>query len=454
MNFHSDLADTPQGDRSQDLPVSKACELLLQRVAPVQGTENIHLSSALGRILAQEIISPIHVPAHDNSAADGFAFAGDVLSTAQSVTLKLVGTVQAGQTWPNRIQAGQCIKIMTGAILPTGADTVAPQEICRVFEETVHLAANALKSGDNRRLKGEDLRAGSVALSQGKPLKAAALGLLASLNISQVQVYRKLKVAYFSTGNELLSLGDAPREGAIYDSNRYSVTGLLKHWGCEVIDMGIVHDDEASIEAAFHAAASQADAIITTGGVSVGEADLTQSTMRKLGHSAVWRIAMRPGRTMVVGRMLAAHPETHKSGFSGLRSSPAHDQTTLFSPQGCILLGLPGNPVAAMVTLLAIVRPAIMRMSGAAMIHSEGPVLLKAQSLQNLRKLPGRTEFQRGIVSRSANGALQVCLSSAHQGSGVLSSMVAANGLIVLHDAQGQVNAGDPVDVMMFEGVM
>ncbi|TAM40690.1 MAG: molybdopterin molybdenumtransferase MoeA, partial [Burkholderiaceae bacterium] len=259
------------------------------------------------------------------------------------------------------------------------------------------------------------------ALRKGERLAPAALGLAASLGIKTVPVYRKLRVAYFSTGDEILSLGEAPREGAVFDSNRYTVFGLLTRLGCEVIDLGVVRDEPVLLEAAFTQAALQADAIITSGGVSVGEADYTKAMMKKLGDVAFWRIAMRPGRPMAVGRI---------------------DRSVLF--------GLPGNPVAVMVTFLAFVRPALLQMMGCT---GAAPPLLKARSAEVIRKKPGRTEYQRGIVATATDGALEVRITG-NQGSGVLSSMVQANGLIVLHHAQGSVAAGDAVDVMMFDGVI
>jgi molybdopterin molybdotransferase len=270
-------------------------------------------------------------------------------------------------------------------------------------------------------LLGEDLRHGQPALHKGDRITPAALGLLASLGIAAVPVVRRLRVAYFSTGNEILSLGDAPREGAIYDSNRYTVFGLLTRLGCEIVDLGVVRDEPALLEAAFRDAAARADAIITSGGVSVGEADFTKTMMKKLGDVAFWRVAMRPGRPMAVGRI----------GSS-------------------VLFGLPGNPVAVMVTFLAFVRPALLRMMGASVVT---PPLLRARATEAIRKKPGRTEYQRGTVSTAPDGSLQV-ETTGNQGSGVLSSMVQANGLIVLHHAQGSVAVGDEVDVMMFEGVV
>jgi molybdopterin molybdotransferase len=443
MKSLSDIAAELQGYDPQALPAGKVNEFLAALVQPVQATEKLGLFEALDRVLAQEIVSPISVPAHDNSAMDGFAFAGSELMDVQTTQLKIAGTALAGKAWQGSVAAGECLKIMTGAVMPAGLDTVVPQELCEISGDQISIAPNVLKTGDNRRFAGEDLMAGSIALPKGELLAPAALGLLASLNIGEVLVYRKLKVAYFSTGDEVLSIGDAPREGAIFDSNRYTVFGMLKRWGCEVIDMGVVRDSPEALEAAFLQAAAQADAVITSGGVSVGEADHTKAMMKKLGDVAFWKIAMRPGRPMAVGRILGGKSAITRHEI-GANSYQNHS----------ILFGLPGNPVATMVTMLAFVRPALLRMSGAAEKYSAEPVYLQAASLESLRKKPGRTEYQRGFVSRAADGRLQVRITSANQGSGVLSSMVQANGLIVLHHTQGNVNVGDMVDVMMFVGVM
>jgi molybdopterin molybdotransferase len=352
---------------------------------------------------------------------DGYAFDGRSLPAAQD--LQVVGTALAGKAWSGEVRPGQCVKIMTGAIMPKGLDTVIAQELAQVQGDQVHIAAGLLQAGDNRRLCGEDLMIGQPALLAGTRLGPAACGLLASLGLPQVSVRPRLKVAYFSTGDEILSLGEAPREGAVYDSNRFTVHGMLTRLGCEVLDMGVVRDDPALLEAAFTQAAAQADVIITSGGVSVGEADFTKAMMKKLGDVAFWRIAMRPGRPMAVGRIA-----------QGDRSA--------------VLFGLPGNPVAVMVTFLAFVRPTLQRMMG---LTPKTLPLLKARSQAVLRKKPGRTEYQRGIVSRNGQGELQVSLTG-NQGSGVLSSMVQANGLIVLHHAQATTQIGEWVDVMMFDG--
>lgn len=417
----ADIAARLQGYDPQALSADGVGEFLAQLVAPVAGTEQVGVRDALGRVLAQDLVSPISVPPHDNSAMDGFAFAGSQLATG-ALTLEVVGTALAGKAWQGEVRAGQCVKIMTGAIMPAGLDTVVPQEFTRTAADgRIEIPAALLQPGDNRRCKGEDLMAGRPALRAGERLGPAACGLVASLGIAQVEVVRRLKVAYFSTGDEILTLGEPQREGAVYDSNRYTVHGLLARLGCEVIDLGVVRDEPALLEEAFRGAAARADAIITSGGVSVGEADYTKAMMKKLGDVAFWKIAMRPGRPMAVGRIGDA-----------------------------VLFGLPGNPVAVMVTFLAFVRPALLRMMGA---RVEPPLYLKARSAEAMRKKPGRTEYQRGTVTRTADGGLEV-RTTGNQGSGVLSSMVQANGLIVLHHGQGNVAPGDPVDVMMFDGAI
>ena len=448
MKTIAQIAAELQGYDPQALSAADVNTFLERLVEPVSATEDLPLFSALGRVLAQDVISPISVPPHDNSAMDGYAFAGDQLVAGQPLTLRVVGTALAGKAWVGTVAAGECVKIMTGAIMPTGLDTVVPQEFTTAAAADGHItiAADVLKTGDNRRFKGEDLMEGSVALAKGRLLAPAALGLVASLGLSTVTVYRRLRVAYFSTGDEILSLGEPPREGAVYDSNRYTVFGLLTRLGCEVLDFGVVRDDPALLEATFLKAASQADAIITSGGVSVGEADFTKAMMKKLGDVAFWRIAMRPGRPMAVGSISQAESASSPRGMDQSSYAIHSEQRA----NGAILFGLPGNPVAVMVTFLAFVRPALLRMMGA---RDRTPPLLRARSVEAIRKKPGRTEYQRGTVRTSPSGALEVALTG-NQGSGVLSSMVQGNGLIVLHHAQGNVAAGDEVDVMVFDGVI
>jgi molybdopterin molybdotransferase len=421
MKTLAQIAAELQGYDPQALTCANVGRFLARLVEPVAQFEDVGIFDALGRVLARDVISPVSVPPHDNSAMDGYAFDGAQLAAHAPLVLTVVGTALAGKAWRGSVGPGECLKIMTGAILPHGLDTVLPQEFAQVDGLRITVPPRLLAAGDNRRLQGEDLMQGQPALRKGERLAPAALGLIASLGIKTVSVHRKLRVAYFSTGDEILSLGEAPCEGAVYDSNRYTVFGLLTRLGCEVIDLGVVRDEPASLEAVFKQAAHEADAIITSGGVSVGEADYTRAIMKKLGDVAFWRIAMRPGRPMAVGRI----------GDS-------------------ILFGLPGNPVAVMVTFMAFVRPALLQMMGCT---AGAPPLLQARSAEAIRKKPGRTEYQRGIVTTAAHGALEVRITG-NQGSGVLSSMVQANGLIVLHHDQGSVAAGDAVDVMMFEGVI
>src|SRR5512133_1291220 len=340
----------------QALSSDTVSAFLARLVEPVTQREEVGIFQALGRVLAADVVSPISVPPHDNSAMDGYAFAGSQLLAARPLTLTVVGTALAGQAWAAQVHRGECVKIMTGAVMPAGLDTVVPQEMVEQSPDTalITVAPGTVKPGDNRRQRGEDLLQGQPALQKGELLTPAALGLIASLGIEKLQVWRKLRVAYFSTGDEILSLGEAPREGAVYDSNRYTVFGLLTRLGCEVIDLGVVRDEPALLEAAFLDAAARADAIITSGGVSVGEADYTKAMMKKLGDVAFWKIAMRPGRPMAVGRI----------GSS-------------------VLFGLPGNPVAVMVTFLAFVRPALLRMMGST--QTQAP-LLKARSTEAIRK--------------------------------------------------------------------
>ncbi len=420
MKTIEQIANELQGYDPQALSADQVAAFLRQ-LAPgpaSAATQVVPIMEALDRVLAQDVVSPVSVPPHDNSAMDGYAFRGSELNQGPSVTLRCVGTALAGPAWHGQVNAGECVKIMTGAVMPKGLDTVMPQEMAQVAQDRITFPASALQTGDNRRLCGEDIAQGQVALATGTRVGPAALGLLASLGVPEVSVHPRLRVAYFSTGNEILSLGDAPREGAVYDSNRYTVLGLLTRLGCQMIDLGVCPDDPALLEARFRQAASSADVVITSGGVSVGEADFTKAMMRQLGDVAFWRIAMRPGRPMAVGRI---------------------------GP--CVLFGLPGNPVAVMVTFLAFVRPALLRLMGA----TERPLpVVRARSQDRLRKKPGRTEYQRGILSRGSDGDWLV-RTTGQQGSGVLSSMVQADGLMVLPHEQGDVQVGDWVDVMLFD---
>ena len=425
MKTLDQIAAELQGYDPNALSATTVNDFLARMVTPVGETETVGIFEALGRVLAQDVVSPVSVPPHDNSAMDGFAFDGTALVSGKALALTVVGTAFAGAAWHAAVQAGECVKIMTGAVMPADLDTVVPLELVAMDGRRVTIPPDRLQAGDNRRLMGEDIREGQAALRVGDRLTPAALGLLASLGLRQIRVWRKLKVAYFSTGNEILSLGEAPREGAVYDSNRYTVYGLLARLGVEMIDLGVVRDEPDALRAAFSQAAACADAVITSGGVSVGEADHTKKIMAELGDVLFWRIAMRPGRPMAIGRITNGE-------------------------KAAILFGLPGNPVAVMVTFYAFVRDALRAMSGAAV---EPLALLRAACTTALRKKPGRTEYQRGIVTRAGDGRWQVAITGS-QGSGILSSMSVANGMVVLHHEQGNVAAGDEVDVIPFDGLV
>lgn len=410
----------------QALAVKQAQKIIQQFVTPIHAVEKLALRQALGRVLAADIVSSINVPAHDNSAMDGYALRSSCLPSSGTLTLNTIGTAYAGRAFAGTVAPGECVRIMTGAVMPEHCDTVIPQELTEnAGEQQVTIPFGKIKAGDNRRFKGEDLALGKVALNKGKILRPAELGLLASLGVAEVPVQRRLRVAFFSTGDELRSLGEPLDEGCVYDSNRYTLYGMLQRLGCEMLDMGVIKDDPESLKAAFQSACENADAIITSGGVSVGAADYTKQIMSELGDVAFWSIGMRPGRPMAFGKI-------HSNGSSAY------------------LFGLPGNPVAVMVSFYFFARNALLHMMGAT---SPALTLVPAKSLAPIRKRAGRTEYQRGILSLATDGSLQVAITGS-QGSGILRSMVEANCMVILHDEQGNVAAGDKVEVLMFEGLV
>ncbi|MCF8166338.1 MAG: molybdopterin molybdotransferase MoeA [Rhodoferax sp.] len=407
-------------------------ELLLEsrKLNNVDDIELVTLDQAINRILAEDLLSPIDVPAADNSAMDGFAFNGECLGNNETiVSLKIIGTAYAGKPYEGLVGQGECLKIMTGALMPNGCDTVIPQEFTEsASESSVSFKQNQVKRGENRRLRGEDLQSGKAAIASGRLLRPSDLGLAASLGIASLKVHRKLKVAILSSGDELRPLGQPLDVGSIYDSNRYSLTGLLNRLNIEIIDCGIVRDDPASLKAAFVTAASKADVLISSGGVSVGEADFTKQIMQELGDVGFWKIAMRPGRPMAFGMLKPVNGSSRK---------------TLF-------FGLPGNPVAVMVTFYQFVRSALLQLNGASQTEQ---LMTQAIAEAPIRKKPGRTEFQRAIVGRGPDGKPTVKLTGS-QGAGILRSMSEANCFVILPHNQGNVAAGDWVDVALFDGLL
>ena len=423
-------AGSATGSDDDPLPVDQALRLITDRIVPVDATEQVTVHAALDRVLAAHIISPIDVPAYDNSAMDGYALRGADLPVdgmSAPVTLTVIGVAYAGRAYTGSVSAGQCVRVMTGAAMPAGCDSVLPQELATAIGiDHVTIAHGAIRAGANRRFAGEDLAQGGVALAAGTVLRPAHLGLVASLGIDAVTVKRRLRVAFFSTGDELRSLGQPLDDGCVYDSNRYTLFGMLTRLGCEVLDMGIVRDDPQTLEAALRTACRNADAIITSGGVSEGAADYTRDIMALLGDVAFWKLAMRPGRPLAFGQV---------------RDGDGEARAWLF--------GLPGNPVAVMVSFYLFARPALLRMMGT----ESRQTMLRARAAEPMRKRPGRTEYQRGIVGTGADGAPQVRLTGA-QGSGILSSMTDANCIVVLAHGQGQVAAGDMVDILPFDGLI
>ncbi len=409
------------GHGSPALSVEDARARITAALAPVGGEEKVALRSALGRMLAEDIRSPINVPAHTNSAMDGYAMHGSDLPTRGNAELAVVGTAWAGRPYIGMVKRGQCTRIMTGAPMPKGTDTVIMQEDVERDGDTIRVG-NGHKSGQHVRAAGEDVSAGQTVLSAGRQLLPVDLGLLASLGIAEVKVRRRLRVAFFSTGDELRSIGEQLADGQVFDSNRYTLYGMLARLGVDIIDMGVVPDERQATHEAFIQAADNSDVLITSGGVSVGEADYVKETLDKIGKVDFWQIAIKPGRPLAFGRVKAA-----------------------------VFFGLPGNPVSVMVTFYQFVAPALRQMMG--QIGIDPNPTFKVRCASRLKKTKGRTEFQRAVLERTVEGEL-VVRSTGAQGSGLLHSMSVANCFVVLPADSGGVEPGALVEVQPFHGVI
>ena len=417
----SDPAGCGGDHAKQALTVAQAQAYILNDCVPVRGTERLALRAALERVLAEDVVSPVDVPAHTNSAMDGYALRAADLSEDGTTELALIGTTLAGHPFTGRVGEGQCVRVMTGSPLPDGADTVVMQEQVDAGASAVRVAEDHQR-GDNVRLAGEDLRRGAIVLKSGARIHPPALGLLASIGRAEVTVHRRPRVAFFSTGDELRSVGQPLAPGQIYDSNRYTLYAMLRRLGADPVDMGVVPDNRDAIETAFHEAAACADVVITSGGVSVGAADYVKETLEKLGQVGFWQIAMKPGRPLAFGQI---------------------DDARFF--------GLPGNPVSVMVTFYQFAAPALRRLMGETNVRPAA--FLRARCTTPLNKRPGRTEYQRALLEPDDDGEL-VVRSTGSQGSGVLRSMGQANCFIVLARDSGNVEAGSRVDVQPFFGIM
>ena len=413
------------------MSVSGALDIILelsQEYCKGLGSEFVSLTDAPGRVLYNDLISTLDVPAQDNAAMDGYAFAHkSVYKKNETAKLKIRGSISAGEIFPDEIVPGECVKIMTGAKMPTMCDTVIPQEFVSISNGMACFTSTIVKEGDNRRKKGEDLKFGNPVLQRGRLLSAADVGLVASLGIPEIEVYKKLRVGYFSTGNELRSPDQELDDGCIYDSNRYTMSAMLNRLPVDIIDFGVAADNPRILEEFFQNAASKVDLIITSGGVSVGESDFTKQIMKSLGSVEFWKIAMRPGRPMAVGEIFKKNIQD---------KSPV------------ILFGLPGNPVAVMVTFYSLVLPAIHALAGNESFKSK---TIKLPTVTHIKKKKGRTEFRRGVlVHKGDNVFVQ---QQVNQGSGILSSMSKADCFLVLGHDESEYEAGENVPVMIFNGL-
>lgn len=401
------------------ISLEQALEKMLSQISPLQQSESIALTAAAGRITAAPVISPIDVPPFANSAMDGYAVR--LADLQANALLPVAGKAFAGAPFDGDWPAGTCVRIMTGAPVPAGAEAVIMQEQAEVGDAGVRFTAE-VQAGQNIRLAGEDIRQGAGVLPAGIRLGAAQLPLLASLGVAEVQVVRKLKVAVFSTGDELQPFGQPLQAGQIYDTNRFAVRLMLEQLGCETLDLGIIRDDQNALRAAFEQADRQADVVISSGGVSVGEADYTKQMLDELGEVGFWKLAIKPGKPFAFGKLKQAW-----------------------------FCGLPGNPVSAALTFYQLVQPLLAKLAG----HSDWhlPPRLQARALTPLKKAPGRLDFQRGVFSSNAQGELEVS-TTGHQGSHVFSSFSQGNCFIVLERERGSVAVGEKVDIEPFNALL
>ncbi len=401
------------------MPMQEAQDHIQQLVTPLTDAETCTIRAALGRVLHQDIISPHNVPAHRNSAMDGYAIASSDLQN-DAFSLKQAGIAFAGKPYQGSVQVGQCIRIMTGAVVPNECDTIIMQEHVEIDGDTITIHGKQ-RAEQHIRQAGEDLAIGDTVLKAGRKLIPADLGLIASLGIGDVTVTRRLKVAFFSTGDELRSIGEPLAAGQIYDSNRYTLYGMLTRLDVELLDLGVIPDQRDALRNALKQASAEADVVITTGGVSVGDADYVKEMLAELGQVAFWKIAMKPGRPLAFGKI---------------------DQALFF--------GLPGNPVSVMVTFYQFVLPALQQLTGEAIT---APHTFQVRCHDNIRKRPGRYEFQRGILFTDDKGELGV-KTTGQQGSGILHSMSIANCFILIDERCDGIEAGSFVKVQSFSGLV
>jgi molybdopterin molybdotransferase len=423
--------NTPTSDPScQDdfdpnsLPVEIAIAQIKAQTQAIQVTQQIPTENSLGLVLAEPLRSDINVPPHNNSAMDGYAVRAQDIQPNAVNKLTIIGRCLAGETFTGEVIAKSAVRIMTGAPMPDGYDTVLLQEHIERQEEQIvfNTAEKLVSQGQNVRYAGEDIKQGDVILNKGRHITAADMGLIASIGIASVLTYRPITVAFFSTGDELQSISQPLEAGQIYDSNRYTLRGMLIRLGVRYWDMGVIADNPDSLRSAFIQASEKADVIISTGGVSVGEADFTKAILTELGSVNFWKIAMKPGRPLAFGKV-----------------------------NGKLFFGLPGNPVSVMVTFYQFVQQALRECMGET--EATPPLMLQAKAQQKLRKRPGRVEYQRGILSTNKTGELIVS-GTGDQGSGILTTMSRANCFVILAMQTTTVEAGEMVTVQPFSGLI
>jgi molybdopterin molybdotransferase len=408
------------------MPVADAERLIAERVAPVGGSETVTLRAAAGRVLAQDIVAPINVPPFDNSAVDGYAVRATDLNGEGESRLTIVDRVAAGHAASHALKAGEAIRIFTGAPMPAGADTVFMQEDCRVEGGAV-IVPSGLKAGSNRRFAGEDIRAGAVALPGGRRLAVQHVALAAALGLTTLEVRSRVRVALFSTGDEIVEPGTALPRSALYDSNRYLLAGLIERFGAEVTDLGILSDDPKELARAIAAAAIDHDLVITSGGVSTGEADHVRSVVDSIGRIVFWRLAIKPGRPVAMGVI--------RSGNSG---------------DGAAFVGLPGNPVAVFVTFVRVVRPLLLRLAGAL---PEPLIALPARAAFSYKKRKGRREYVRVTLRAASDGAIEA-IKFEQDGAGVLTSLTETDGLAELTEDVTKVEPGATVGFLSYASLV
>jgi len=402
------------------LPVEQALKQILSALPCLTDYETINIEQTKGRTLSQAISAPFNVPKHNNSAVDGYALNSKDLPNKDVASLSISGTAYAGKPWRTSINPGECIRIMTGAVIPSGTDTVIMQEHVELNNNTISVDSKHHK-GQNIRLAGEDIQQGETILFPGKFITPADIGLMASLGVCEIKVQRKLKIAIASTGNEVISIGDTHSASTIYDSNRYSLYAALQRPDIEIINLGILEDNPEALLNSFKLASKTADMIISSGGVSVGDADHTKTALQQSGQVDFWKVAIKPGRPLAFGHI---------------------DNSVFF--------GLPGNPVAVMVTFYQFVLPALEYMMG--IKDKVCAPKMQVKTIENIRKKTGRTEIVRAILQQESDGAWTV-KTTGKQGSGILRSMSLANAFIILEHDRSSVKTGEIVTVQPFSGL-